>query len=279
MSSHPTTAVSRNTLRTLHAAYLRKEKLAMLTAYDYVTAGLLDNSGVDILLVGDSLGNVVLGYDTTLPVTLEDMIRHTSAVVRGTKKALIVADLPFGTTTDPEVALRASIRLMQESGCQAVKLEGGLNAAPIVRRLVDQGIPVMAHIGLTPQSVHQLGGYYIHGKTDQSVRYLVDSAVALSEAGAFSIVLEMVVPAVAAEITQSLGIPTIGIGSGTDCSGQVLVVNDLVGLSLRPPPKFAVPRADVAGAIRGAVREYILDVKGPSLPQNLPQSASADPQT
>ncbi len=238
------------------------ERITMLTAYDHVTAGLLDQAGIEILLVGDSLGNVVLGYDTTIPVTLDDMIRHTAAVVRGTQRSLVVCDMPFGTATDPESALRAAIRVFQETGCQAVKIEGGYSAAPIVRRLTDQGIPVMAHIGLTPQSVHQLGGYYRHGKTDADAEALLEAAGMLEEAGAFSLVLECVMPPVAARITRELKIPTIGIGSGDECSGQVLVVNDLIGLSLKAPPSFARPRADVAGVIRGAVAEFVREVKG-----------------
>lgn len=256
------TATGRLTLRQIHALHSKGEKIAMLTAYDFVTAALLDQSGVELLLVGDSLGNVVLGYDTTIPVRLEDTIRHTAAVVRGTERALVIADLPFGTATDPETALKSAIRVFQETGCQAVKLEGGVEAAPTVERLTRQGIPVMAHIGLVPQSIHQLGGYYKHGKTDEGARYLRESAEALQAAGAFAIVLEMVVPELAAEITRELRVPTIGIGSGNGCSGQVLVVNDLIGLGVRPAPKFARPRADVAGEIRRAVSEYVLEVKG-----------------
>ena len=256
-----TQAPARLTLRDLQATYSRGEKLTMLTAYDVVTAQLLDQAGIEMLLVGDSLGNVVLGFDTTIPVSLDDMIRHTAAVVRGSRRALVICDLPFGAATEPEGALKASIRVFQETGCQAVKLEGGLAAAPIVERLTTQGIPVVAHIGLTPQSVHQLGGYYRHGKTDATAAYLKESALALQAAGAFAIVLECVVPAVADEITRILKIPTIGIGSSSGCSGQVLVINDLIGLSIKPPPQFAQPRADVAQAIRDAAAEYLDEVK------------------
>ncbi len=236
------------------------EKIAMLTAYDAVTAAVLEQSGIELILVGDSLGNVVLGLDTTIPVTLEAMLHHTSAVVRGTHKAFIVMDLPFGTTTDPEIALRTSIRALKETGCHAVKIEGGIPAVPTVARLVEQGIPVMAHIGLTPQSIHQLGGFYKHGKTEAEADDLLKAALALQEAGAFAIVLEMVVPAAAARITQELRIPTIGIGAGADCDGQVLVINDLIGLGLRAPPSFAQPRAHVAQVIRDAVETWIKDV-------------------
>lgn len=265
MSYQPsTTPVARHTLRSLQALYSRGEKLSMLTAYDYVIAKLLDQSGVDLILVGDSLGNVVLGHETTIPVTLDAMIHHTAAVVRGTERALVICDLPFGAATDPESALRASIRAFQETGCQAVKLEGGAWAAPIVRKLTEQGIPVMAHIGLTPQSIHQLGGFYRHGKTVDEVAALKDAAFALQEAGAFAIVLECLMPEVAAEITALLSIPTIGIGSGNRCSGQVLVINDLIGLGVRPAPKFARPRANVAEVIREAVRGYVAEVKSES---------------
>ncbi len=253
--------LKRLTLRDLQSTYLKKEKLSMLTAYDVVTAGILDEAGIEMLLVGDSLGNVILGHETTLPVTLEDMIRHTSAVVRGTQRALIICDLPFGTATDPETALRASIKVLQKTGCQAVKLEGGLHCASIVKKLTEQGIPVMGHIGLVPQSIHQLGGYYQHGKTESSAQYLLESALTLQSAGAFSIVLECITHEIASGITRKLNIPTIGIGSGSDCSGQVLVINDLVGLSLKPPPKFAKPRADVASVIRKAAREYLNEIK------------------
>ena len=259
MSAKPVSG--RLTIRDIQAFRDAGEQIAMLTAYDHVTAGLLDQSGIDMILVGDSLGNVVLGYETTLPVTLEDMIRHSSAVYRGTTRALVVTDLPFGTTSDPETALRSAVTVLQRTGCQAVKIEGGATAAPIIARLVEQGIPVMGHIGLTPQSVNQLGGYYRHGKSPATAEALVAAALALQEAGAFAIVLEMIVPELAADITRRLTVPTIGIGSGAGCSGQVLVINDLIGLGLEPPPSFAVPKADVASAIRKAASAYIAEVK------------------
>jgi 3-methyl-2-oxobutanoate hydroxymethyltransferase len=255
-------ASTRLSLKKLQARVEKGEKLAMLTAYDAITAALLDQAGIDLILVGDSLGNVVLGFENTIPVTLDDMIRHSAAVVRGTRNAFIVCDMPFGTTTDPDTALKAAVRIFQASGAQAVKIEGGAWAAPIVHRLVEQGIPVMAHIGLTPQSIHQLGGYHRHGKTEDDARKLLDAALALQDAGAFSIVLECVMPEVSREISERLTIPTIGIGSGTDCDGQVLVINDLIGLAVRPAPSFARPRADAAALIRGAVREYINEVRG-----------------
>lgn len=253
----------RLTIRDIQNLRSGGEKIAMLTAYDHVMAGLLDQAGIEMILVGDSLGNVVLGYDTTLPVTLDDMIRHAGAVQRGTTHALVVCDLPFGTATDPETALRSAIAVLQRSGCQAVKIEGGTAAAPTIARLVGQGIPVMGHIGLTPQAVHQLGGYFKHGKTAPAAQALKDAALAIQQAGAFAIVLEMLVPELAAEITEALDIPTIGIGSGTDCSGQVLVINDLIGLNTQKAPSFARPKADVATIIRQAVGAYIAEVKAP----------------
>lgn len=256
-----TTDNKRLTTRDIHALRRSGEKIAMLTAYDHVTAALVDQAGVEIILVGDSLGNVVLGYETTLPVTLDDMIRHAGAVYRGTTRAIVVCDLPFGTAKDPETALGSAIAVLQQTGCQAVKIEGGGAAAPIVARLVEQGIPVMAHIGLTPQAVHQLGGYYRHGKDAPAAQELIAAARELQKAGAFAIVLEFIVPEVAAEITQMLDIPTIGIGSGPDCAGQVLVINDLIGLNVGPVPGFAKPKADVAGIIRHAVAEYVAEVK------------------
>lgn len=265
MSAAPETR--RVTTRDIQAMRRRGEPVAMLTAYDHVMGGLIEAAGIDIVLVGDSLGNVVLGHETTVPVTIDDMIRHAGAVVRGTSRAMVVVDLPFGTATDPDTALRNAIRLMQESLCQGVKLEGGSAIAPAVRRLTGQGIPVVGHIGLTPQSVHQLGGYYRHGKSAPGAKALIDSALALQDAGAFALVLEMLVPELAAEITALLDIPTIGIGSGQGCAGQVLVVNDLLGLNTRPAPSFAKPRADLAGIIGQAVRDYVAEVKAARLPE------------
>jgi 3-methyl-2-oxobutanoate hydroxymethyltransferase len=252
------------TLKKIAQRLQEGRKLSMLTAYDAITAALLDQSGIDLILVGDSLGNVILGLDTTLPVTLDDMIRHTQAVVRGTEQAFIVCDLPFGTTHTPEVALQSSIRVLKETGAQAVKIEGGRAMAPTVQRLVEQGIPVMAHIGLTPQSIHQLGGYHRHGKTDTELKKLIDDALSLEAAGAFAVVLECIYPEVAKIISEKLSIPTIGIGSGHHCDGQVLVINDLIGLGIRPAPSFARPRADVASIIRDATREYIAEINGNS---------------
>ena len=255
------TRTGRNTVRTIQSLRDRGEPIAVLTAYDVVMASLLDECGVDIALVGDSLANVVLGYETTLPVTLDDMIRHTAAVVRGSSRALVVCDLPFGATIDVHTAVSASVRVLKETGCQGVKLEGGARVAPIVQRIVEEGIPVMAHIGLTPQSVHRLGGYAMHGKAEAEADSLLESARALQDAGAFAVVLECVVPAVARRITEAIAIPTIGIGSGPDCAGQVLVSNDLLGWGVRPPPRFVTPLADLRNAAGEAIREYVRRTK------------------
>lgn len=256
------TETKRLTLRDLQAKYRTGEKLAVLTSYDSVTANLVDAAGVDMILVGDSLGNVVLGLDTTIPVSLEAMILHTRAVVRGSERALVICDLPFGTTYSVESTMQASIKVFQETECQAVKLEGGEEIAPIVKALTQYGIPVMCHIGLRPQSVHQMGGYFRHGKNETDAKALIASAKALEEAGAFSIVLECIVPEVTKQITDAIQIPTIGIGSGSACSGQVLVINDLIGLSLKPPPSFAKPKAQIAPIIQRAAEAYVNEVKG-----------------
>lgn len=251
----------RLTTRDIRRMRQRGEPIAMLTAYDFVMAALVDQAGIDIVLVGDSLANVILGHETTVPATLSDMIVHCEAVVRGTERSLVVCDMPFGTYFDIPLAQRNAAHILRETQCQAVKLEGGSRIAPIVRSLTENGIAVIGHIGLTPQSVHQLGGYYQHGKTDDEARRLKDDAISLQEAGAFAIVLECVGASVAAEITNSLSIPTIGIGSGQQVSGQVLVVNDLLGLSVRSAPSFARPRMDMAKLVREAVAGYVAEVK------------------
>jgi 3-methyl-2-oxobutanoate hydroxymethyltransferase len=245
-----------------------KQPLVMLTAYDAVMAQLLDESGVDMLLVGDSLGNVVLGHDSTLPVTMTDMLRHTAAVVRGTRHALVVADMPFlSYQVSAEDALRNAGALLAEAGAGAVKLEGGTEVATTVSRLVAAGIPVMGHIGLQPQQVH-VTGYASRGKTAADAEKLHDDALALQAAGCFALVLECVMPEVAATLSRDLRIPTIGIGAGDQTDGQVLVINDLVGLSVRTPPSFVSPRADVAGLIRQTVSGYVQDVKAALAPLN-----------
>jgi 3-methyl-2-oxobutanoate hydroxymethyltransferase len=240
----------------------RGEKIAMLTAYDYPTAKIVDEAGVPLILVGDSLGNVVLGYDSTIPVTMDDMIHHTRAVSRGVKNALVIGDMPFMTYhVSTEDALRNAARFLQEGGAQAVKLEGGVNAADKVKRLVDCGIPVMSHIGLTPQSIHQLGGFKAQGKTLEAAKALLKDALALQEAGAFAIVMETIPEPLAALISHRIDIPTIGIGAGAGCDGQVQVISDILGLFTDFVPKHAKQYACIAPIMSNAVADYLREVK------------------
>jgi len=239
----------------------RGEKIAVWTAYDFTIARLLDRAGIDIILVGDSLGMVVLGYDNTLPVTLDMIIHHTSAVSRGAKHALIVADMPFLTyQLSVEEAMRNAGRLIQEGGAAAVKIEGGRQIVDTAKRLVDIGIPVMGHLGLTPQSVHQLGGFRPQGRDSEAADRLVKDAEMLERAGVFAVVLESIPSDLAGSITSSVKMPTIGIGAGTQCDGQVLVSYDALGLSDAPPP-FAKQYAQLSNEIVSAVRAYIEDVR------------------
>jgi 3-methyl-2-oxobutanoate hydroxymethyltransferase len=259
--------VARVTPAEIRAMKRKGERIPMLTAYDYPTARILDAAGIPMILVGDSLGTAVLGYDTTIPVTLADVIHHCRAVVRGTTRALIVADLPFMTYhTSQEEALRNAGRLIQEGGAQAVKLEGGATVAETVRRLVACGIPVQGHLGLTPQSVHQLGGHRLQGKTEQAARRLVEDARCLEEAGAFSIVLELIPAPLARTITQSLTVPTIGIGAGPFCDGQVQVLYDLLGMDPEFKPRHVRRYANLAEVIRGAITGYLEDVREGTFP-------------
>ncbi len=245
----------------------RKEKIPMLTAYDYVTAKMVDEAGVPLILVGDSLGMVMLGYESTIPVTIEEMIHHTKAVVRGAKKALIIGDMPFMTYhVSVSDALYNAARFIQEGAAQVVKLEGGEVVAEKVRRLVDCGIPVMGHIGLTPQSIQQLGGFKVRGKAVEEAKKLLNDARVLEEAGAFAIVLECTPAPLSKLITERLTIPTIGIGAGPDCDGQVQVISDILGLYTDFVPKHAKQYARLAGEIKTAVSSYISEVKSLSFP-------------
>ncbi len=238
------------------------EKIVMLTAYDYSTAKLVDQIGVPLILVGDSLGMVVLGYESTIPVTMEIMLHHTKAVVRGTEQALIVGDMPFMTYhVSVEGAIRNAGRFIQEAGCQAVKLEGGVTVAEKVKRIVECGIPVMGHIGLTPQSANQLGGLKVQAKSIDAAKQLVEDAKALEQAGAFSIVLEAVPARLAAIVTEQVGVPTIGIGAGLDCDGQVQVINDILGLHTAFVPKHAKQYTNLTDSMRTAITEYFNEVK------------------
>jgi 3-methyl-2-oxobutanoate hydroxymethyltransferase len=245
------------------------KKITCLTAYDYPTARLLDEAGVDVLLVGDSLGMVMLGHESTLPVTLEDMLRHTAAVRRGTKRALVVADMPYGSYhTDNAESLRNAVRFIKEAGAEAVKIEGGERRLELIVRLTEAEIPVMAHVGLTPQSVNALGGYRVQGKTVDAAERMLRDARAVEAAGAFAVVLEAVPRELAAQITRELRIPTIGIGAGPDCDGQILVLHDLLGLNFGHTPKFTRQYAGVGEIIKRAAREYCADVRGGSFPSD-----------
>lgn len=242
-------------------------KIVMLTCYDYPTALVMNEVGIDILLVGDSLGMVVLGYEDTLPVTMEDMIRYTQAVARGNKSSLLVADMPFlSYEVSKEEAIKNAGRLIKEAGAQAVKTEGGKEMAGIVKAMVDVKIPVMGHIGLTPQSVHKLGGFKVQGKTARQVEKLLEAALALEEAGAFSIVLECVPAEVARMITERIKVPTIGIGAGPYCDGQVLVTHDLLGLFDRFTPKFVKQYADLRKTLMEAFTKFKEEVQGEEFP-------------
>jgi 3-methyl-2-oxobutanoate hydroxymethyltransferase len=263
------TKITRKTILDIKKMKTLGEKITMLTAYDYGMASILDESDIDILLVGDSLGNVVLGYESTLPVTMDDMVRHTQAVARGSQKAMIVADMPFlSYQVSPESALANAGRLLKEGNAQAVKLEGGREHADIVHKMTYAGIPVMAHLGLTPQSVNQLGGYKVQGKQEDAAEIIMQDAKCLEEAGAFSLVLECVPEKLAAEITAALSIPSIGIGAGVHCDGQVLVVNDMLGMNDRMTPKFVKKYAQLNVDIKNAVKLYIKDVKTSAFPDD-----------
>jgi 3-methyl-2-oxobutanoate hydroxymethyltransferase len=250
-------------------SFATDRKITCLTAYDHPTARLLDEAGIDILLVGDSLGMVVLGYDTTLPVTLDEILHHTAAVVRGARRALVVADMPYGSYhVSVEDGIRNALRLVKETGAAAVKLEGGERRLELIARLVEAEVPVMGHIGLTPQSFHMLGGFKVQGKTAEAADRLIRDARAVEAAGAFSVVLESIPREIAAQITRELRIPTIGIGAGPDCDGQVLVFHDLVGLSLEHSPKFSRRYADLAGIISEAARRFADDVQEGGFPSD-----------
>jgi 3-methyl-2-oxobutanoate hydroxymethyltransferase len=243
------------------------EKIAMLTAYDYATAKLIEGAGIPLILVGDSLGMVVLGYESTIPVTMDEMIHHTKAVVRGTTQALIVGDMPFMTyQVSVDDALRNAARFIQEGGAQTVKLEGGENMAETVKRIVSSGIPVMGHIGLTPQSIHQLGGFKVMGKTPEAAVRLINDAKALDEAGVFAIVLECVPEPLSKLITEKVSVPTIGIGAGKYCDGQVQVISDLLGLYTDFVPKHAKQYARLFEIIKSATADYIAEVQAGAFP-------------
>ena len=255
------------TLSTLEAMKRDGEKITCLTAYDYTFASLLDSAGIDVVLVGDSLGMVMQGHESTLPVSLEDMVYHSLCVTRGARRALRVVDMPFMTfQTTPAKALESAGRLMKEGGAQVVKLEGGEVMAETVRYLVDRGVPVCAHLGLLPQSVHQLGGYRVQGREESDAKKIHNDAIALQQAGARLLVLEAIPAALAKTITDELEIPTIGIGAGPDCDGQVLVLQDMLGIYPRPSPKFSRNFMQGETSIEGAIKAYIEAVKTGTFP-------------
>ena len=271
MSSQPSGVRKRLTVADLRRKKVAGEKIAMVTAYDAAIARLVDDAGADAILVGDSLGMVFQGHDSTLPVTLEHMIYHTSAVRRGLQRsrgrAHLTADMPFGTyQASADDAVKSAMRLVAEAGAEAVKLEGGSDYADVIRRIVRAGVPVMGHIGLTPQSVHAMGGYVVQGKDSEKAHRLLRDARALEEAGCFAVVLECIPAELARFITGHIGVPTIGIGAGPHCDGQVLVVNDLLGVDGAFRPKFVKRYAELGGSIGEAVGAYVRDVRGGVFP-------------
>jgi 3-methyl-2-oxobutanoate hydroxymethyltransferase len=270
------------TAPSLRASKERGERLVCLTAYDYTMARIVDEAGIDIVLVGDSIGNTLMGYGNTVPVTLDEIVMHTRAVRRGVQRALLVADMPYGSFhTGEDEAVRNALRLIKDGAAEAVKLEGGRKRAPLIKRLVDEEIPVMGHIGLTPQSVNMLGGYRVQGKTAETARALLEDAKALEEAGAFAIVLEVVPREIAKLITESVKIPTIGIGAGLHCDIQVLVIHDLLGLSFGKLARFVRQYADLKQTMTDAISRYAEDVRTGAYPSEaesygLPAEAAAE---
>jgi 3-methyl-2-oxobutanoate hydroxymethyltransferase len=260
--------MSRHSIHKLREWKAEGRRFAMITAYDYPSARLVEQAGIPVILVGDSLGSVVLGYESTVPVTMDDILYHTRAVVRATEKAIVVADMPFMSyQTNGDEAVRNAGRLLQEGGATAVKLEGGSHVAPLVRRMVEVGIPVMGHLGLTPQSVNQFGGHKVQGKTPAAAAKLVNDARALEEAGAFTVVLETIPAPLARMVSERLSIPTIGIGAGPGCDAQVQVFHDLLGIyDDRRPLKHAKRYAVLGETIRNAVADYIEEVESGAFP-------------
>jgi 3-methyl-2-oxobutanoate hydroxymethyltransferase len=270
MSTHKDVKkVTTNTLLKMKAA---GEKISMITAYDYSFAGIFDRAGIDVILVGDSASNVMAGHETTLPITLDQMIYHAQSVVRAIDRCLIVVDLPFGSyQSNPDVALSSAIRIMKETGGHSIKLEGGEKEVDSIRRIVDAGIPVMGHLGLTPQSIYKFGTYTVRAKEDEEAAQLKRDALMLQEAGCFALVLEKIPAQLAKEVSESLAIPTIGIGAGMHCDGQVLVMHDMLGLNTEFKPRFLRVYLNMNEQITGAVKQYITDVKEKSFPNEQEQ--------
>lgn len=264
--------VKRITTHTLQEMKQRGEKIAMLTAYDYSMATILDDAGLDVLLVGDSASNVMAGHETTLPITLDQMIYHAQSVVRGARRAFVVVDLPFGSYQgNSKEALNSAIRIMKESGAHGVKLEGGEEVTDSIQRIITAGIPVMGHLGLTPQSIYKFGTYTVRAKEEAEASKLKTDVLALQNAGCFGVVLEKIPARLASEVSKSVHIPTIGIGAGPDCDGQVLVVNDMIGLTKGFRPRFLRQYLDLYEGIKVAAQSYIQDVKSADFPNEKEQ--------
>lgn len=281
MSVHQAAKEKKVTIQTLLDRKRNHEKITSLTAYDFPMARLVDEAGTDFILVGDSLANVVLGYETTLEVTLDDVIFCTRAVRRAVKRALVVGDMPFGSYhTSVERALDSAVRLIKEGGAEAVKLEGGQKRAYLIEKIVDNEIPVMGHIGLTPQSINRMGGYKVQGKTLETANQLIEDALALEKAGVFAIVLEGVPGEIARAITERVKVPTIGIGAGVDCDGQILVISDVLGLNFGHQPRFVRQYVDLKSVIGKALETYVQDIRtgnfpGPAETYSLPDEVAA----
>jgi 3-methyl-2-oxobutanoate hydroxymethyltransferase len=259
--------VKRITTNTLQKMKLNGEKISMITAYDFSFAKLFDAAGIDVILVGDSASNVMAGHETTLPITLEQMIYHAQSVLRGIHRCLVVVDLPFGTyQSNSDIALASAIRIMKETGAHAIKLEGGEEALESIKRIVNAGIPVMGHLGLTPQSIYKFGTYTVRAKEEEEANKLRRDALLLQEAGCFATVLEKIPAQLAKEVSTSLHIPTIGIGAGNDCDGQVLVMHDMLGINTEFKPRFLRKYLNLHEQITGAVQQYITDVKSGDFP-------------
>ena len=255
------------TTHTLQKMKESGEKISMITAYDYSFAGIMDHAGIDVILVGDSASNVMAGFETTVPITLEHMIYHAQSVIRAVNRSLVVVDMPFGTYQgNSDIALASAIRIMKESGAHSVKMEGGEEIADSIRKIVQAGIPVMGHLGLTPQSIYKFGTYQLRAKEETEANKLRQDALVLQEAGCFAIVLEKIPALLAKEVSQTVNIPTIGIGAGPDCDGQVLVMHDMLGINTEFKPRFLRTYLNLHEQITGAVKQYISDVKSGDFP-------------
>ncbi|MBE9583971.1 3-methyl-2-oxobutanoate hydroxymethyltransferase [Mucilaginibacter sp. JRF] len=264
--------IKRVTTRTVQEMKMRGEKVSMLTAYDYSLATIVDDAGVDIILVGDSASNVMAGHETTLPITLDQMIYHAASVVRAAKRALVVVDLPFGSYQgNSKEALNSAIRIMKEAGAHAVKIEGGIEIAESVTRILAAGIPVMGHLGLTPQSIYKFGTYTVRAKEEAEAQKLREDALKLQELGCFGVVLEKIPALLAKEVTESLSIPTIGIGAGQHCDGQVLVIHDMLGINKGFKPRFLRQYASLYDVMNDAIKSYVTDVKSADFPNEKEQ--------